>query len=126
MVARRLKSQWPSCFSNDSRSPSFPPKCRLEDSRGGGGLFCRWFDSAVLLVLLTNEDAWIFRSFPSIMCYGQFFSTLPVDFVRILQGQALAFVSLGMNPAELKLLNHLVTGPNLTAWYFCSNLFPSN
>ena len=42
-------------------------------------------DSAVLSVLLTNDDAWIFRSFPSMICSGQSSSTLSVDFVRILQ-----------------------------------------
>lgn len=41
------------------------------------------------------------------ICSGQSSSSLSVDFVRILQEQALVFVSLGMNPTEFKLFQPL-------------------
>lgn len=53
-------------------------------------------------MLLTHDDAQIFRLFPSVMCSGQSFSILFGDFVRIPQEEALVSVSLGMNPHEVQ------------------------
>ena len=58
-------------------------KCCLRDSREGRRL-SHWRLVATHSLLLTDAAAWIFRCFSSLMCSGQSFSTLSMNFVRIL------------------------------------------